>query len=103
MEEAITANQNFLNLILESTQEDTDEAFQPEENTHCHNISKIRTTVKQFFREWCAESPEIKDYLVLVERAKKYLEKGSRILAPGSGLGRLVLELVEAGFAAQGN
>ena len=59
--------------------------------------------MKQFFREWCAESPEIKDYVALVEKSKKYLEKGSRVLAPGSGLARLVLELVEAGYAAQGN
>ena len=63
----------------------------------------MRTTVKQFFREWCQESPEIKDYVALVEKTQKYLKKGDRVLAPGSGLARLVLELVEAGFAAQGN
>lgn len=40
---------------------------------------------------------------MLVEIAKRYLKKGDKVLAPGSGLGRLVLEFVEAGFGCQGN
>lgn len=48
MEKAISANQKFLNLIIEST--DSESNFEPEEVTLCHNLSKIRTTVKQFFR-----------------------------------------------------
>lgn len=59
--------------------------------------------MKQFFREWCAESPEVKDYVFLVDKAKKYLKKKDKVLAPGCGLGRLPLELIEAGFGAQGN
>ena len=66
-------------------------------------MPKIRTTIKQFFREWCGQSEEVKDYLMLVDKAQKYLNKGSRLLVPGSGLGRLVLELVEIGFKTQGN
>ena len=55
------------------------------------NFSKVKTTVKQFYREWCDEGPEVKDYLRIVEKAKQYLIKGDYVLAPGSGLGRLVL------------
>lgn len=60
----------------------------------CHNISKIRTTVKQFFREWCGDSPEVRDYVMLVQKAKKYLNERDKILVPGCGLGRLPLELI---------
>jgi hypothetical protein len=31
---------------------------------------------------------------MLVEKAKIYLKKGDKVLAPGSGLGRLILEFV---------
>lgn len=40
---------------------------------------------------------------MLVEIAKKYLHKKDRVLVPGCGLGRLALELIEAGFNTQGN
>jgi len=40
---------------------------------------------------------------MIVEKAKKYLSKGSKVLTPGSGLGKLVLEFVAAGFGCQGN
>lgn len=59
--------------------------------------------MKQFFREWCALSPEVKDYEYLVGFAKKYISNKGRVLVPGCGLARLALELIEAGFAAQGN
>jgi hypothetical protein len=40
---------------------------------------------------------------MIVDKAKKYLSQGDKVLAPGSGLGRLVLEFVAAGFSCQGN
>ncbi len=55
------------------------------------NFSKVKTTVKQFYREWSGEGQEVKDYKMIVDRVKKYLNKGDKVLAPGSGLGRLVL------------
>lgn len=36
----------------------------------------------------------------MVEKCKKYLKKNDYILVPGCGLGRLVFELVFAGFGA---
>lgn len=45
----------------------------------------------------------MKDYVMIVEKARQYLSKGDKVLAPGSGLGRLVLEFVAAGFGCQGN
>ena len=38
-----------------------------------------------------------------MEKTKIHLKKGDRIVVPGCGLGRLVLELVKEGFGAQGN
>jgi carnosine N-methyltransferase len=94
-----------LERIIEAANETYEEEgeFEVEEETMCHNVSKIRTTVKQFFREWCAQSPELHDYHYLVDAAKKYLKKEERVLVPGCGLARLALELVEAGFHTQGN
>lgn len=40
---------------------------------------------------------------MIVDKAKQFIKKGDKVLAPGSGLGRLVLEFVAAGFACQGN
>ena len=39
----------------------------------------------------------------MVDKIKKYLKKGDNVLVPGCGLGRLVFELVMAGFGAEGN
>ena len=66
----------------------------PDEPITFDNFSKVKTTVKQFYREWCDEGPEVRDYQMLVEKAKIYLKKGDKVLAPGSGLGRLILEFV---------
>lgn len=56
-----------------------------------NNFAKIKTTVKQFYREWSDEGPEVKDYKKIVQKAQLYLKKADKVLAPGSGLGRLVL------------
>jgi carnosine N-methyltransferase len=65
-----------------------------------NNKSKIKTTVKQFFREWCSESVEKEDYIRLVRKCQQYLKPKDVILVPGCGLGRLVFELIRAGFGA---
>jgi hypothetical protein len=44
--------------------------FHPLNITTPNNKSKIKTTVKQFFREWCAQSVEKEDYLKLVKKCQ---------------------------------
>jgi len=38
-----------------------------------------------------------------VKKCQKYLKEKDLILVPGCGLGRLVFEIVMAGFGAEGN
>lgn len=83
--------------------QDKDEESRTTLKTTPNNFSKMKSTIKQFFREWCQQSPERQDYSTIVSKCKKYLKKDDYILVPGCGLGRLVLELVANGFGAQGN
>ena len=85
------------------------------EPTAERNVSKVRSTLKQFVREWSAESAPERDqsFRPLIEGLLRHLPviavntKGERVrsfvVCPGSGLGRLPYELAKAGFDAQGN
>jgi carnosine N-methyltransferase len=75
------------------------------------NISKVRSTLKQFVREWSKEGQGERDstFKVLIDAMKRHLpptqegEKNPFVVCPGSGLGRLPYELAKAGYDAQGN
>lgn len=54
MDIAIQANQKLLDAVLRSTEENGQQGFVPEEVTLCHNLQKLRSTIKQFHREWCS-------------------------------------------------
>ena len=58
LEQGLSHNQLFLDRILAYMNETEEGAtFQPEAETTPNNKSKIKSTVKQFYREWCGESP----------------------------------------------
>lgn len=79
------------------------------------NASKVRSTLRQFVRDWAAEGQAERDssYLPLTSALEKYLppryrgpegqEVATTVLCPGCGLGRLPFDLAVAGYAAQGN
>ena len=76
------------------------------------NISKVRSTLKQFVREWSKDGEEERNasFKLLVDAMKRHLPvpedgKGPNpsVICPGSGLGRLPYELSKAGYDAQGN
>eukprot|EP00403_Amphidinium_massartii_P009435 CAMPEP_0178416212 /NCGR_PEP_ID=MMETSP0689_2-20121128/23948_1 /TAXON_ID=160604 /ORGANISM="Amphidinium massartii, Strain CS-259" /LENGTH=339 /DNA_ID=CAMNT_0020037551 /DNA_START=35 /DNA_END=1050 /DNA_ORIENTATION=- len=83
------------------------------------NSSKVRSTLRQFVRDWAVEGEVERSntYSPMVAALQKYLpapaldEDGSfpedkpkpRVLCPGSGLARLPFELAQRGYAAQGN
>lgn len=85
------------------------------------NSSKVRSTLRQFVRDWAAEGKGERDdnYLPLIEALKKimpatdsegrFLQNGQgqngapKVLCPGSGLGRLPFDLARIGYDAQGN
>lgn len=105
LDNALKHNQAFLDQIIEfiNYAEDNDPNYTPNPQTTRNNRSKIKTTLKQFYREWCADSTERLDYKSIADKCKEYLSEEDLILVPGCGLGRLVFELVQAGFGAEGN
>mmetsp|Transcript_102461 Transcript_102461/g.260196 ORF Transcript_102461/g.260196 Transcript_102461/m.260196 type:complete len:405 (-) Transcript_102461:157-1371(-) len=77
------------------------------------NMSKVRTTLRQFVRDWAAEGQAERDatYTPLIQALERHLPapalgsgaRKPRVLCPGSGLGRLPFDLARLGYAAQGN
>eukprot|EP01055_Gregarina_sp_Pseudo9_P005842 Gregarina_sp_Pseudo_9__5841@NODE_8_length_7001_cov_28_146941_g6_i0_p2_GENE_NODE_8_length_7001_cov_28_146941_g6_i0NODE_8_length_7001_cov_28_146941_g6_i0_p2_ORF_typecomplete_len644_score211_85N2227/PF07942_12/3_9e91_NODE_8_length_7001_cov_28_146941_g6_i038565787 len=78
------------------------------------NMYKVRSTLKQFAREWSAERAAERDvaFKPLLKALDDYLpleafkQKEGRVpwvLCPGSGLGRLPFEVVSKGYSCQGN
>ena len=54
IEEALKHNQLFLNHIINYINEVEEvREYTPKEGTTSNNKSKIMTTLKQFYREWC--------------------------------------------------
>eukprot|EP01056_Protomagalhaensia_sp_Gyna25_P003318 Protomagalhaensia_sp_Gyna_25__3317@NODE_2_length_10425_cov_76_179954_g1_i0_p1_GENE_NODE_2_length_10425_cov_76_179954_g1_i0NODE_2_length_10425_cov_76_179954_g1_i0_p1_ORF_typecomplete_len662_score148_58N2227/PF07942_12/1_4e92_NODE_2_length_10425_cov_76_179954_g1_i058517836 len=78
------------------------------------NMYKVRSTLKQFAREWSAERAVEREaaFKPLLDALDRYLplaefkERHRRppwVLCPGSGLGRLPFEVVCKGYSCQGN
>eukprot|EP01017_Pseudomicrothorax_dubius_P051369 TRINITY_DN987_c0_g1_i3.p1 TRINITY_DN987_c0_g1~~TRINITY_DN987_c0_g1_i3.p1 ORF type:complete len:422 (+),score=109.32 TRINITY_DN987_c0_g1_i3:115-1266(+) len=75
------------------------------------DISKMRTTLKQFVRDWSAKGKAERDmcYKPIIDTLIQHFPDAkvngerTRVLVPGCGLGRLVFDLACKGFAAQGN
>ena len=84
------------------------------ESIRQNNISKVRSTLRQFVRDWSEEgklerdaayNPLLEDLETLLP-LKLFVEKHKRlprILCPGSGLGRLPFEVARRGYGCQGN
>ncbi|TGZ81783.1 N2227-domain-containing protein [Ascodesmis nigricans] len=75
-------------------------------------MEKVRSTLKQFYRDWSAEGEEerkaaygpVKDELSRRFGEHSYEEKHSiSILVPGAGLARLAFDLAVLGYTCQGN
>ncbi|KAF7726246.1 hypothetical protein EC973_008956 [Apophysomyces ossiformis] len=92
------------------------------------DMDKVRSTLKQFVRDWSVEVKEDISYAVKYEledqgknerdvtygpileelesiyHAVELKDRGSiRVLVPGAGLGRLAFDIASAGFSCQGN
>ncbi|KAG7355683.1 N2227-like protein [Nitzschia inconspicua] len=76
-------------------------------------VSKVSSVLKSLARDWSAEGRQERDaaYGPILDLVKKYLPLQSvkksanpiNICVPGSGVGRLALELRAAGYSVQGN
>lgn len=109
-EECFAANFAFL---LEIVKDELD-IFAPKQldgdysfNVPSRDVSKIRSALRQFKREWSAEGAHEREasYTPLLEGLKKYFPQpqGVKVLVPGCGLGRLPFEIASLGFACEGN
>ncbi|CEM10850.1 unnamed protein product [Vitrella brassicaformis CCMP3155] len=78
------------------------------------NMTKVRSTLRQFVRDWSDEGKAERDaaYGPLLDALDEFLPlqefvakhgKAPRVLCPGSGLGRLPFEVIRKGYACQGN
>ncbi|KAF2462028.1 N2227-like protein-domain-containing protein [Lineolata rhizophorae] len=76
------------------------------------NMEKAISTIRQLFRDWSEEGyPErTASYLPVLKALQKEFQhipdedKGEiKVLIPGAGLGRLVLEICALGYTAEGN
>lgn len=79
--------------------------------TH-EDMDKVKSTIKQFYRDWSAEGVAERDVCygpVMKELEERYGALGIedkaniRVLVPGAGLGRLAFDIAIAGYSAQGN
>ncbi|SBS89771.1 hypothetical protein, conserved [Plasmodium ovale curtisi] len=86
-------------------------AYMPtlDEYSLMQNMSKVRSTLRQFVRDWSVEGKHEREnaYEPLLQSLEKYLpitdEYVPKILCPGSGLGRLPYEVAKKGYRSQGN
>lgn len=133
--EAIQLNQVFLDMVVSQSSDLVDNEGMFEENLGCQkpgetplepgcaiedtevssmNMYKVRSTLKQFVREWSQERAEEREsaFGPLIASLHKYIplsqfqEKHGRlpwVLCPGSGLGRLPFDVVCNGYCCQGN
>ncbi|KAI9701088.1 MAG: hypothetical protein M1836_001757 [Candelina mexicana] len=74
------------------------------------DVSKANTIIRQFYRDWSkeGEAEREKCYQPLIaDLAKEFGDRRDRgqvkVLVPGAGLGRLVFEICNEGYAVEGN
>ncbi|XP_078667101.1 carnosine N-methyltransferase-like [Branchiostoma floridae x Branchiostoma belcheri] len=75
------------------------------------DMDKVKTTLKQFVRDWSAEGKEERDacYKPIIDEIRQRFPVDQcdpfevSILVPGAGLGRLAWELARLGYQCQGN
>ncbi|RGB26189.1 S-adenosylmethionine-dependent methyltransferase [Rhizophagus diaphanus] len=120
VDHAISKNYHVLKQILSdgklfvgdeykgSSNNDNDDKEQVTE----YDMDKLRSTIKQFVREWAIEGKPERDatYKPLLDALNEFFKDVSkeerasiRVLVPGAGLGRLAFDIVQQGFSCQGN
>lgn len=75
------------------------------------DVNKAHSTIRQFYRDWSLEGAAERE--VCYEPVRRALgaefgpqpnaNEAARVLVPGAGLGRLVFDLCQDGFDAEGN
>ncbi|KAL8812398.1 MAG: hypothetical protein Q9200_001048 [Gallowayella weberi] len=117
IDDAIDANAKIAREILKTGLE----AFGLESESHkkppdwhgtakASDLDKARCTIRQFYRDWSTEGeaerrasyePVLRDLAVAFAAVAD--KGGVRILVPGAGLGRLLLEICSENYSVEGN
>ena len=106
IKEGIEINKKFLFSIVEKYSPDYRKK-NSNLKTRPGEISKLRSTLKLFIRDWTIEGKKERDlvYNPIIEEIKKYFlnnnienNKNKKILVPGAGLCRLAYEIAKLGF-----
>jgi carnosine N-methyltransferase len=106
----ILKNQNFINRIVGSAAEMENSTSGTSSNMVTDDqMEKIRSTLRQFVREWSMEGQKEREqtFGVVCRRIQALfpsLTKASdiQILVPGAGLGRLAHDIAKLGYNCQG-
>lgn len=73
------------------------------------DIDKARSTLRQLYRDWSADGAAEREACfgpvmeTMDKERQRTGEQQLRVLVPGAGLGRLVFDLCQRGFVAEGN
>jgi carnosine N-methyltransferase len=118
VDDAIDANADIADAILATGLEAFGLPADPDGNTPTQSwqdtattsdINKANTTIRQFYRDWSASGRREREvcYDPILKALREIFgerpEPEVRVLIPGAGLGRLVLDVCLAGFSAEGN
>lgn len=112
IEECIRMNEQFTKTLATTIASDWGVTTSPDqwEPATSTDYDKVRSTLLQLTREWSSDGvlERHKNYDLIIDELKTLYpnvkdRQNVRILVPGCGLGRLVIELVKQGFWAQGN
>lgn len=116
LDECVTGNEHFCRIVAVAGAQQWGVPMHPSDPLAGWVVAlraeydKTRSTLLQLAREWLAEGRVERDQafgpiLAALERLYPDREQRSQVkcLVPGSGLGRLVYELVARGFWTQGN
>lgn len=69
------------------------------------DLQNARSTINQFYRDWSVEGGGEREacYGPIYRDVETFAPSSARLLVPGAGLGRLVLELAARGYEVEGN
>ena len=113
LQEAVRVNQRFFEGVVQQNcpPKIYDQTY-PTRTAPERHMSKVKTTIEQCVRDWAAEGKEERDavYGPILGELQKFLpvttpdmKNKQKVLIPGVGLGRLLLEVCMAGYSGQGN
>ena len=114
LEKAASANQSFLRGVVQ--QQCPPHIYDRDYNSvTCaeRHLTKVKVAIEQCVRDWAVEGKKERDeiYSPIIRELQQYVPLGEqgelkhkrKVLLPGVGLARLLLEVCLAGYAGQGN